>query len=80
MNEIISYSFLEWNIQGAGGLSGYTIQKFVADTIIQKNKDIVVLVEFYIGYNFDYIRQRLQNNYFVFISPFLYEHNQVLIA
>jgi len=80
MNEIISYSFLEWNIQGAGGLSGYTIQKFVADTIIQKNKDIVVLVEFYIGYNFDYIRQRLQNKYFVFISPFLYGHNQVLIA
>lgn len=80
MNEKINYTFLEWNVQGAGGYSNYSTPKFVADTIIEKNIDIVVLVEFYIGCNFDYVRQCIQDNYYVFISPFVYEHNQILIA
>lgn len=80
MNKKINYTFLEWNVQGAGGYSNYSIPKFVADTIIEKNIDIVVLVEFYIGCNFDYFRQCIQDNYYMFISPFVYEHNQILIA
>lgn len=80
MNEKINYTFLEWNVQGAGGYPDYSTPKFVVDTIIEKNIDIVVLVEFYIGCNFDYVRQRIQDNYHMFISPFVYKHNQVLIA
>lgn len=38
------------------------------------------MVEFYIGCNFDYVRQRMQDNYYMFISPFVYKHNQILIA
>lgn len=80
MNEKIKYTFLEWNVQGAGGYHDYSTPKFVIDTIIEKNVDIVVLVEFYIGCNFDYVRQRMQDNYYMFISPFVYKHNQILIA
>ena len=80
MNKKINYTFLEWNVQGAGGSHDYSTPKFVIDTIIEKNIDIVVLVEFYIGDNFDYVRQSIQDNYHIFISPFVYEHNQVLIA
>ena len=80
MNEKLKYTFLEWNVQGAGGYRHYSIPKFVVDTIIEKNIDIVVLVEFYIGCNFDYIRQRIQDNYYMFISPFAYNRNQILIA
>lgn len=80
VNEKIKYTFLEWNIQGAGGYRNYSIPNFVVDTIIEKGKDIVVLVEFYIGRNFDYVRKQMQDNYYIFISPFAYSHNQILIA
>lgn len=80
MDEKINYTFLEWNIQGAGGYGDYSTPKFVVDTVIEKNVDIVVLVEFYIGCNFDYLRQGMEDNYYIFISPFVYKHNQILIA
>ena len=80
MNEKIKYTFLEWNVQGAGGYCDYSTPKFVVDTIIETDIDIVVLVEFYIGCNFDYVRQRIQDNYYMFISPFVYKHNQILVA
>ncbi|WP_079708726.1 endonuclease/exonuclease/phosphatase family protein [Paraliobacillus ryukyuensis] len=80
MSEKIKYTFLEWNVQGAGGYPDYSTPNFVIDTIIEKNVDIIVLVEFYIGCNFDYVRQRMQDYYYIFISPFVYKHNQILIA
>ena len=56
MNEIISYSFLEWNIQGAGGLSGYTIQKFVADTIILDNVCKTIILYLYLHFYMSIIK------------------------
>lgn len=76
----MEYTFLEWNIQGAGGGNNYKIPKFITNTILEKKPDIVVLVEFFIGQNFDYIRQQFEEDYSIFISPFAYKHNQVLIA
>ncbi|MER1998925.1 MAG: endonuclease/exonuclease/phosphatase family protein [Lysinibacillus sp.] len=78
--EDVKYTFLEWNIQGFGGSCNYSIPNFVIDTVIYKNADIVVLVEFYIGNNFDYVREKMKGKYHIFISPFVYGHNQVLIA
>ncbi|WHX25116.1 hypothetical protein QNH47_13160 [Virgibacillus halodenitrificans] len=80
MNDKVEYTLLEWNIQGAGGTCDYSTPKFVVDTIIGKNVDIIVLVEFYTGGNFDYVRKRMQNDYYIFISPFVDDRNQVLIA
>lgn len=80
MNKKNSYTFLEWNIRGAGGYDNYSIPKFVVDTILEKNTEIVILTEFYIGCNFDYFKQHIQDNYYMFISPFAYGYNQILIA
>ena len=33
----IEYSFLEWNVQGAGGYKGYTIPELLVSTILEKN-------------------------------------------
>src|SRR5690625_2400597 len=80
MDEKNVYSFLEWNIQGAGGYNDYSIPKFVVDTISKKNVDIIVLVKFYIGRNFYYFKKCLQDSYYIFISTFVYNKNQILIA
>lgn len=74
------YSYLEWNIQGAGGYNNYSTPHFVIDTILCKDMDIVVLVEFFISSKFDYLITLLSKKYHVFISPFVMGHNQVLIA
>lgn len=74
--------YLEWNIHGAGGYGDYAIPEFVADTILQPkyNVDIIILVEFYMGHNWNRFRNRLEEDYDIFISPFIDYHNQVLIA
>lgn len=74
------YSFLEWNIQGAGGFKNYTIPEIIVNTITEKETDIIVLVEFFTGNNFNKFQRSLKENYHVFISPFVDRHNQVLIA
>lgn len=76
----MEYTFLEWNIQGAGGDTNYSMPEFIADTIYDKKKDIVVLVEFIIGTNFNYLRDKLQEEYFIFVSSFALGYNQVMIA
>ena len=75
-----NYTFLEWNIRGAGGYDNYLIPKFVVNTILEKNTDVVILTEFYAGCNFDYFRQSIEDNYYIFISPFVSGYNQILIA
>lgn len=76
----IEYSFLEWNIQGAGGFNNYAIPEMVVNTIIEKETDIIVLVEFFTGKDFNNFQRSLKEKYHVFISPFVFGHNQVLVA
>ncbi|MEE1055764.1 MAG: hypothetical protein UH239_00760 [Acutalibacteraceae bacterium] len=72
--------FLEWNIHGMGGYGNYSIPCFVADQIILKNVDIAVLVEFFTGCNWNYIRGILEKKYILIVSPYIEGYNQVLIA
>lgn len=73
------YSYMEWNIRGAGG-SQYTTPHFVPEYVYKKQADIVVLTEFVISPTFDYLVSLLRKKYFVFISPYVVGYNQVLIG
>lgn len=78
--KIESLNFFEWNIHGYGGYGNYAIPNFVADTILEKNADIIILVEFIIGKGWDYFVNTLEKKYNIFVSPYATGRNQVLIA
>lgn len=71
---------IEWNIHGAGGYGNYATPNFVADEILSKKVDIVIIVEFILGNNWDYLRRTLEKDYELFISPYTNNGNQVMVA
>ncbi|MCI2105268.1 MAG: endonuclease/exonuclease/phosphatase family protein [Intestinimonas sp.] len=71
---------MEWNIHGAGGYGNYAIPNFVADTILYQKVDIAIIVEFVAGKQWDYLKKTLEKTYNLFLSPYISERNQVMIA
>lgn len=71
---------LEWNIHGATGYGNYSIPEFVADEIMERGTEIVILTEFVMLGGWDYLRGVLKKKYKLFCSPYVCEQNGVLIA
>lgn len=71
---------MEWNIHGAGGYENYSIPNFIADTILRKKVDIVIIVEFIAGKGWDRLGKTLGKTYDLFVSPYTDKTNQVMIA
>lgn len=76
-HEATGLSVLEWNLHARGG-SEYFFPKLVPETILRINADIVVLTEFFIGYNFDFFKI-VENTYNLYISNYVIGKNQVAI-
>ncbi|MDE6625228.1 MAG: hypothetical protein K2K56_02525 [Lachnospiraceae bacterium] len=72
--------YLEWNLNARGN-KNYTIPSFVPEYIIQKNVDIMVLLEFCCGDNWNDFKCILEKDYDLYISPYISgNYNQVCIA
>jgi len=74
-------SCMEWNINGRGGYAGVDFPAFIADIIMTRSPDIVILVEFCKRRKWEDFCQQLSQDYFVCISEdYGLGRNQVLIA
>lgn len=76
--------YLEWNLNARGN-KNYTFPSFVPEYIIQQDKntdiDILVLLEFRNGNNWNVFKETLEKEFDLYISPYVSSnYNQVCIA
>lgn len=78
--EIMEIKYLEWNLNARGN-KNYIIPSFVPGYMIQKNVDIMVLLEFRCGENWNVFKCILEKDYDLYLSPYISgNYNQVCIA
>lgn len=80
MNMCGKINIIEWNIHGAAGYGNHSIPFFVSDWIMNNNIHIAILTEFVIGSGWDYLKGSLEKEYNLYISPYVSNSNQCLIA
>lgn len=73
-------NIMEWNIKGAAGYGNYSTPFFISDWIINNNIHIAILTEFVTRSGWEYLIGTLEKEYKVYVSPYVSNTNQCLIA
>ncbi len=71
-------TYMEWNLHGSGGRN--RVPDFVAQEILKRKFDIVVLTEFNAGAGWENFRAIIKKHYELYLSPYAEGYNQVCIA
>ena len=73
-------SFLIWNIHGASNYKTYRMPDFVANRILNAEKDIVILTEFIRNSTWEEISKKFSKTYWIYSYPIESRHcNEILI-
>lgn len=71
---------IEWNIHGAAGYGNYSMPSFIANTILDLNPDVAILVEFVFAEGWGMVKKSLEKHYYLLSSPYVSGTNGILIA